>query len=161
VTSPRFPIEPWLAAATAKLHFLLDNPGVATNANRSRPVPYKTIADYLGMARNNIEHARRRGLSFDQCDRWAIRLGYHPAELWPDWMEHSLSIPPEVEAKRQHADRERANKRRRQERSTLAAANAGAPNPSTTAMYSNSRGTSSSDRKPTATSTANTATASR
>lgn len=28
---------------------------------------------------------RRTGRSVDQADRWAVRLGFHPAELWPDW----------------------------------------------------------------------------
>lgn len=38
----------------------------------------------------NLSRARRDGLTDVQADRWATRLGYHPAQVWPDWIDAAL-----------------------------------------------------------------------
>lgn len=38
----------------------------------------------------NLHRARRDGLTDVAADRWAIRLGLHPAEVWPDWIDAAL-----------------------------------------------------------------------
>jgi hypothetical protein len=35
--------------------------------------------------------AINEGLTDRQADTWAIRCGYHPAEIWPDWFEKGLN----------------------------------------------------------------------
>jgi hypothetical protein len=52
----------------------------------------------LGYSRHRISRitgiAGRRlneGLTDWQADRAAIRLGYHPAQIWPDWIHTGLT----------------------------------------------------------------------
>lgn len=41
-----------------------------------------TMGSQLRLAGHTLRTASRRGLSDLQADRWAVRLGLHPAEVW-------------------------------------------------------------------------------
>lgn len=42
---------------------------------------------------NELRRAAEFGLTDDQADRWAIRAGYHPAQVWgPEWIDAGLSV---------------------------------------------------------------------
>lgn len=43
------------------------------------------IAMQLGVSPRSIWRWHHRGLTDRQADRAAIALGYHPANIWPDW----------------------------------------------------------------------------
>jgi hypothetical protein len=32
-----------------------------------------------------IRMAAAAGCTVSEADRWAVRCGFHPAEIWPDW----------------------------------------------------------------------------
>lgn len=53
------------------------------------------IADLLTIHRKNWWRARQRGyLTADQADEWAIKAGYHPAEIWGDqWNTYQETCP--------------------------------------------------------------------
>lgn len=38
----------------------------------------------------DLVRLRRDGLTIDQADRLANRVGLHPANIWPDWYTHDL-----------------------------------------------------------------------
>jgi hypothetical protein len=33
-----------------------------------------------------VKRLRAQGLSDSQADRYAAALGYHPVNIWPDWL---------------------------------------------------------------------------
>jgi hypothetical protein len=37
--------------------------------------------------RTRIYAAMRNGLRWSQADVWAIRAGFHPSEVWPEWLD--------------------------------------------------------------------------
>ena len=41
----------------------------------------------VGASGTTWAHALLNGLTDRQADRWAIRLGYHPIEIWPTWCD--------------------------------------------------------------------------
>ena len=41
----------------------------------------------VGASGTTWTHALHNGLTDRQADRWAIRLGYHPIEIWPTWCD--------------------------------------------------------------------------
>lgn len=45
------------------------------------------LARRLRMDPSTINKYVERGLSVWQADRLAVRLGFHPSALWPDWYE--------------------------------------------------------------------------
>lgn len=55
------------------------------------PLERLTLAPVAKTLRTNsaeLAQARQLGLTIDQADRWALRAGYHPAEVWGDlWTE--------------------------------------------------------------------------
>lgn len=62
----------------------------------ARRFPYDRLIQRSGMSRSALrmkvgisgESARRyesEGLTVWQADRLAVRLGFHPANVWPDW----------------------------------------------------------------------------
>lgn len=61
----RYPIERLIAAAQ------LDN--------------HAQLALRLGLHHDTVRHAAALGLTDRQADRWAVRLGLHPAWVWPTW----------------------------------------------------------------------------
>lgn len=54
----------------ADLERRLDNPGAQQLARR------------LGVRDRTIHRWRIEGLTFDQADRLAVRVGFHPANVW-------------------------------------------------------------------------------
>jgi len=43
---------------------------------------HRDLAGHVGAGRHTVAVAATRGLSDDQADRWAIRLGFHPLIVW-------------------------------------------------------------------------------
>lgn len=43
------------------------------------------IATHLGISHRHAQRLHQHGLNPEQADRYAIRLGIHPAVLWPSW----------------------------------------------------------------------------
>lgn len=39
-----------------------------------------------------IQRAADEGLSDVMADRWAIRAGVHPAQVWPGWCDAALTV---------------------------------------------------------------------
>lgn len=44
------------------------------------------LADRLGVERRTVLRYGANGLSLYQADELAVRMGYHPSELWPEWV---------------------------------------------------------------------------
>lgn len=40
---------------------------------------------------DELRKARRAGLTDNKADRWAVRAGLHPEEVWPGWCEKALT----------------------------------------------------------------------
>ena len=55
--------------------------------------PYDTmlasVAEILGVTKKCVGDWKRHKLTLDvySADRYAIRLGYHPAEVWEEWLQ--------------------------------------------------------------------------
>ena len=46
------------------------------------------LARRLGVDPTLIHRAARRGgVTYWTADRWAVALGWHPAMIWPEWLE--------------------------------------------------------------------------
>ena len=45
------------------------------------------LAARLGVSRSWALKYQREGLSEDQADRYAQRIGYHPGNVWPEWWD--------------------------------------------------------------------------
>jgi hypothetical protein len=69
VTAPRYPIEP-----LARL--LGISPGTALAR--------------LGVSGSTAKQYRTEGVSGRVADRLAVRAGFHPAEVWPEWTDHQI-----------------------------------------------------------------------
>jgi hypothetical protein len=44
----------------------------------------------IGTTTKRYSYYRENGLSIDLADKWSERLGLHPAEVWPNWVEAVL-----------------------------------------------------------------------
>lgn len=67
---------------------------------------------------------RAGGMTMAEADRFATRLGYHPANLWDDWFSRCADLDDRHEEWREHLRRKRADRRRgriRTPRPTVAA----------------------------------------
>jgi lambda repressor-like predicted transcriptional regulator len=42
-------------------------------------------ADHLGVSVRSLYRWMKDGLSWQRADEVAVRLGVHPANIWPDW----------------------------------------------------------------------------
>ncbi len=51
----------------------------------------------LGVELATVRAAVHRGLSEYHADRWAIRLGFHPSLIWPDWFDDAPAWTDEEE----------------------------------------------------------------
>ncbi|HVT76989.1 MAG TPA: hypothetical protein VHD87_08165 [Acidimicrobiales bacterium] len=51
-------------------------------------------ARLIGVDRASIYQAIRRGLDEHRADEWAMRCGFHPAEIWTDWLTPSAYAFP-------------------------------------------------------------------
>lgn len=54
------------------------------------------IAHATGVSQGMIRDAVTSGLSDNLADKIAIRLGWHPAMIWPEWADAGLSVLDEV-----------------------------------------------------------------
>lgn len=45
------------------------------------------LARHLHIHHSRINKALRTGITIHTADKWAIRLGYHPTEIWADWYQ--------------------------------------------------------------------------
>lgn len=52
------------------------------------PAGLAALAQRLGVSHRYLRALRSRGMTWKQADRFAIALGFHPAEIWPAiWWE--------------------------------------------------------------------------
>ena len=85
-TSRRYPLAPLIKAAGVQL-----GPRGGDQAGEHRQ--FTLLAERLGISRQKWWHLNRTGLTDRQADRYAIRLGQHPALIWNDWND----IDPDIE----------------------------------------------------------------
>ena len=52
----------------------------------------ESVAAALGHSPERVRLAAEFGLSDQRADHWATRLGLHPAQVWPDWIDAGLSV---------------------------------------------------------------------
>jgi hypothetical protein len=62
----------------------------------SRYENMSALARALGADRAQVGRWERTGVSPCTADRLAIRLGFHPVELWPEWFD--LPVEDDEEA---------------------------------------------------------------
>ena len=55
------------------------------------PIPRRVLLRSVGTTTKRYSYYRDNGLSIDLADKWAERLGLHPAEVWPNWVETVLN----------------------------------------------------------------------
>ena len=80
----RFPMAPLIDVCLRMWRPPNIPPG--TNAGGVQPIgPVNRTAKVLGVARETVYRLRRSALSVQQADEYAQRVGYHPAEIWPEW----------------------------------------------------------------------------
>lgn len=51
----------------------------------------RSLSDALNVSRSRVSEASRDGISDLVADRWACRLGLHPALVWTSWFETALT----------------------------------------------------------------------
>lgn len=85
----RFPFEPIEHALAGSDHWSRQHGGYDCLDG----VMNSYIAERTGINRGQIIRYKREGLTVDAADRIAIRLGFHPAELWPDFHREDLLCP--------------------------------------------------------------------
>jgi hypothetical protein len=50
------------------------------------------LAERLGLTRRTVNRCIHGGLADEQADRWAVRLGLHPAFVWGrEWVDAGLT----------------------------------------------------------------------
>ncbi len=52
----------------------------------------EAVANRLKTTGENVRRAAEFGLPDATADRWAIRAGFHPAQVWPEWIDAGLSV---------------------------------------------------------------------
>lgn len=45
---------------------------------------YRTIAKTIGMSERNMKNWHHHGIPLFSADKLAVKLGAHPADIWPD-----------------------------------------------------------------------------
>lgn len=88
------PVGPLLAAAHARAAGI--DPRCARDGATAVAVPDRLLGEVLGVQRSAVTKLRSRGsVNAWTADRYATRLGLHPAEVWGnDWW----SVPDRVVA---------------------------------------------------------------
>lgn len=66
---PRFPVEPILQTFA------------------DHPYPIQAAATALNVSTASIHRYLQDGIFFFKADRYAVALGKHPIDLWPDWFD--------------------------------------------------------------------------
>ena len=51
----------------------------------------RQIADILGTSRHTVYKWLHNRLEISEwaADKYAVKLGMHPSEVWPDWFDHA------------------------------------------------------------------------
>lgn len=57
-----------------------------------RPASTIEAAERLGVSRRSLSRWRSDGISVPVADQVAIRAGYHPCEVWPEWSSASADL---------------------------------------------------------------------
>lgn len=90
MTAPAlFPFEPLAAAAGVTLGQI----GGQTRTGGHPRNGYAGLEVLLGASRTTLRRWRQRGLTVDQADDLAGKLGLLPHEVWPDWYR-IIALPP-------------------------------------------------------------------
>lgn len=66
-----------------------------------RPFPIEALLEVAGVSLGQLGRlvaanglivamAAVHGLTVSEADRWAVRLGYHPSFVWPEWFDIAL-----------------------------------------------------------------------
>lgn len=60
---------------------------LGTLMERARITTARELADRCGVNRKAVHNRARRGLSWSEADDFAIRCGFLPWEVWPEWAD--------------------------------------------------------------------------
>ena len=66
-----------------------------------------SLGRLLGLSGSSWKDARDNGLSEKRADRYAVRAGFHPYEIWPEMAERHITEAAAEEARREAARQER------------------------------------------------------
>lgn len=55
-------------------------------------VNHSELARLSGYSLRAIVRANSEGMTWIMADELACLLGYHPAEVWPEWIDHGLGV---------------------------------------------------------------------
>lgn len=50
----------------------------------------------LNVSSAELARQTTTGLSDAMADRWAVRCGFHPSEVWPEWHEAGLTVTDDL-----------------------------------------------------------------
>lgn len=64
-------------------------------------IPLPKLGRRLGMSGSTWQDARDRGVGEKAADRYAVRLGLHAANVWPELIDHALEDALALKRKRQ------------------------------------------------------------
>lgn len=80
--SIRYPLQPLADALRIELH----HPGRPTDDDQADS-GLAALADRIGISHRQARRALHTGLTDRQADRFATRIGMHPASIWPQWWD--------------------------------------------------------------------------
>ena len=55
----------------------------------AREASEHALANRLGIGGYTWAIAKAEGLTEAQADTWAVRCGWHPSNIWPEWWDHA------------------------------------------------------------------------
>lgn len=76
----RYPLHPLAEALRIELT-------TAERGNGIEPHGLPALADRLHTDERHLRRALHHGLTDRQADRYATRIGMHPASIWPEWWD--------------------------------------------------------------------------
>lgn len=86
MTAPRYDLADLAAALRIEL-----GPQDRNRQSEGEPRGLLALAARLGTDERHLRRAMHHGLTDRQADRYATRVGLHPASIWPCWWEHAGS----------------------------------------------------------------------
>lgn len=54
-------------------------------------LPEWRAAKHLSLSGSTEQEYRTRGLTWRVADRLAVKAGFHPAHIWPEWTDHAIA----------------------------------------------------------------------
>lgn len=78
----RYPLAPLAAAARIELH----RPGRPSDDDQA-DAGLHALAQRIGITHRQARRILHTGLTDRQADRFATRIGMHPASIWPEWWD--------------------------------------------------------------------------